>query len=193
MSAPFLNSGSPQGFAWVSRACSVVWKPSQGSELSSHRTIIVYFLSSIDHQSSLSDVQCFQSAHFNLLVLKTYFDLYLWLFCLTIYFSSSGILIFLEAINRHSWNVPFLSIHLLFLSLFQNSMSLVIIIPVLTPLVVCSALFPLFGVASSCSHHFPWALSACDLSPSVVTSYLPLLCPYTSDVFSSCGYDCFII
>lgn len=75
------NSRSPQGFTWDPPPWSVVWQLSQGSKLGNCRAHTIYFPLPIGHHCSLSDVRCLQSVWFRLLlILKTYFDLYLWLF-----------------------------------------------------------------------------------------------------------------
>lgn len=75
------NSRSPQGFTWEPPPWSVVWQLSQVSKLGNCRAHTIYFPFPIGPHPSLSDVWCLQSVWFSLLlILKTYFDLYLWLF-----------------------------------------------------------------------------------------------------------------
>lgn len=93
---------------------------------------------------------------------------------------SSGMLIFLEAFNRHSWNVPFLSIHLLFLSLFKNLMVFAIIIPGLMSLVVCSILFSLLG----CYQLLTWSFSLSSVRSWFISFCCHIIFP--SGVFIHC-------
>lgn len=99
----------------------------------------------------------------------------------------------LEANHRHSLDIPFLLVHLSFLSVFINSMSFASNISVLVSLAVCSALSSPFWVAFSGLHICFWgALSAYYLSLSIITSYLPkVYIPLI--VFLHYRLDCFMI